>query len=166
MVLFVLYFRVYSESPVRALAPFRLRNSFKINGSQNVTPTNSPTINTSRNFSFFCISFILNDFNSTRISTSGAKDLKSFRINTSGNKDLKSFRINTSKIHRWGPRSVQFAPIFLTRARHVASATEFFANYHHRALSCYHSRAAQNRIAFLRRRKLSAKLLRSAKGDF
>jgi hypothetical protein len=34
---------------------------------------------------------------STRINTSGSKDLNSSRINTSGTKDLKSCRINTSK---------------------------------------------------------------------
>ena len=43
------------------------------------------------------IAFIPLVLKSTRINTSGNKDLKSIRINTSGNKDLKSFRINTSK---------------------------------------------------------------------
>jgi hypothetical protein len=46
--------------------------------------------------------FIRIALKSTRINTSGAKDLKSRRINTSGNKDLKSFRINTSKKHPGG----------------------------------------------------------------
>jgi hypothetical protein len=54
-----------------------------------LAPLNPPRINTSRTFSIFRISLISNDFNSTR-------------INTSGNKDLKSFRINTSKKRRRG----------------------------------------------------------------
>jgi hypothetical protein len=58
---------------------------------------NSSIINTSKKFSISCISLISHDFNSTRINTSGNKDLKSIRINTSGSRDLKSFRINTSK---------------------------------------------------------------------
>jgi hypothetical protein len=58
---------------------------------------NRSRINTSKNISIFCISFIGNHLKSTRINTSGNKDLKSPRINTSGHKDLKSFRINTSK---------------------------------------------------------------------
>jgi hypothetical protein len=62
-----------------------------------VSPPNSPRINTSKNFAILCISLISSDLKSTRISTSGNKDLKSPRINTSGSKDLKSCRINTSK---------------------------------------------------------------------
>jgi|SRR5580704_2901498 hypothetical protein len=58
---------------------------------------NPSRINTSEKFTISRISLIRNDFNSTRINTSGTKDLKSIVINTSGNKDLKSFRINTSK---------------------------------------------------------------------
>jgi hypothetical protein len=60
-------------------------------------PLNSSRINTSEKFPISRISLIRNDFNPTRINTSGNKDLKSIRINTSGSKDLKSFRINTSK---------------------------------------------------------------------
>jgi hypothetical protein len=63
---------------------------------------NFPRINTSRIFRESRISLIPLDFNSTRINTSGAKDLKSPGINTSGNKDLKSFRINTSENTVWG----------------------------------------------------------------
>jgi len=58
---------------------------------------NSSRFNTSKIISLFRISLILNNFNPTRINTSGNKDLKSPRINTSGAKDLKSLRINTSK---------------------------------------------------------------------
>ena len=59
--------------------------------------SNYSRINTSKNISSFRISFIGNHLKSTRINTSGNKDLKSPRINTSGSKDLKSCRINTSK---------------------------------------------------------------------
>jgi hypothetical protein len=62
-----------------------------------LAPLNSPRINTSEKFPISRILLIRNDFNPTRINTSGNKDLKSIRINTSGSKDLKSFRINTSK---------------------------------------------------------------------
>jgi hypothetical protein len=58
---------------------------------------NTPRINTSKKFAFFCNLLISKDLNSIRINTSGNKDLKSPRINTSGSKDLKSFIINTSK---------------------------------------------------------------------
>jgi hypothetical protein len=61
-----------------------------------------PRINTYKIPEKSRISFIRITFKSTRINTSGAKDLKSIRINTSGNKDLKSFRINTSKKHGMG----------------------------------------------------------------
>src|ERR1700691_610298 len=57
----------------------------------------SPIINTSKKSQNSRILIIPIGFNSSRITTSGAKDLKSSRINTSGNKDLKSRRINTSK---------------------------------------------------------------------
>jgi hypothetical protein len=65
-------------------------------------PPNSPRINTSKKFPIPRISLIRLDFNSTRINTSGNKDLKSIRISTSGSKDLNSFRINTSKKHGRG----------------------------------------------------------------
>src|SRR5580704_14405100 len=55
-----------------------------------------------------CISLIPINLKSTRINTSGSKDLKSSRINTSGNKDLKSFRINTSKKHPGGRVTATF----------------------------------------------------------
>jgi len=64
---------------------------------------NSFRISTSENSSTFRIPFILSGFKSTRINTSGNKDLKSFIINTSETKDLKSFRINTSKKQGCGP---------------------------------------------------------------
>jgi hypothetical protein len=73
----------------------------------------SPRINTYKIPKKPRISFIRITFKSTRINTSGAKDLKSIRINTSGNKDLKSFRINTSKKHGMGwvsPHRPRFRP--------------------------------------------------------
>src|SRR5580704_14109011 len=57
-----------------------------------------------------CISLIRINLKSTRINTSGSKDLKSIRINTSGNKDLKSLRINTSKKHPGGRGAPEFSP--------------------------------------------------------
>jgi hypothetical protein len=63
---------------------------------------NSSRISTSKKISIFCISLIRHHLNSTRINTSGNKDLKSPRISTSGAKDLKSCRINTSKKHGRG----------------------------------------------------------------
>jgi hypothetical protein len=50
---------------------------------------NSSRINTYKIFKNPRISLTPNDFNRTRINTSGTKDLKSIGINTSGNKDLK-----------------------------------------------------------------------------
>jgi N-acetylmuramoyl-L-alanine amidase len=69
-------------------------------------------INTSKIFQKSRILLIPLDFNSTRINTSGAKDLKSPGINTSGNKDLKSFKINTSKKHRRGCGQPSSHPFF------------------------------------------------------
>jgi hypothetical protein len=77
----------------------------------------SSRINTSKNYEISPIVLITNDFNSTRINTSGDKDLKSPRINTSGNKDLKSNHFNTSKKHGRGvPPSDKPLPISAIRS--------------------------------------------------
>src|SRR5580704_12107168 len=68
----------------------------------------SRRINTYKILKKSCISLIRINLKSTRINTSGSKDLKSSRINTSGNKDLKSFRINTSKKHPGGRVTATF----------------------------------------------------------
>jgi hypothetical protein len=75
----------------------RVKRPAQIQPFMHFAPLNSPRINTSEKFPISRILLIRNDFNPTRINTSGNKDLKSIRINTSGSKDLKSFRINTSK---------------------------------------------------------------------
>jgi hypothetical protein len=159
----MLYLSVNWENPLQISLPFRRRNSFRISAARTAIFANPPAINTSRIFSTFRILFKRNDFKPTRINTSGNKDLKSRRINTSGSKDLKSFRINTSKKHRRGEGRARFSPIFLSRADRVSSLTEFGGNYHHRSLSCYHSRAAQNRTAQLERRFVNTEFPRSAK---
>jgi hypothetical protein len=67
-------------------------------------------INTSKISKIPRIPFIPIHFNSTRINTSGAKDLKSPRINTSVNKDLKSNHFNTSKKGVGGVPRRTFSP--------------------------------------------------------
>src|ERR1700685_4317112 len=91
-------------SSVHARRSFRFRRdaSRRVFPSQiqpflQVVRTNPSGINSSENFSSSRILLIGMDFNSTRINTSGNKDLKSNYFNTSGAKDLKSRRINTSK---------------------------------------------------------------------
>jgi hypothetical protein len=162
----VLEFSVYAEHIVeitrRFPRPTLPESTLLRNGTATLPQSTLPKI-----AHFPRIPFIPNDFNSTRINTSGAKDLKSPGINTSGNKDLKSFRINTSKKHRRGAGHAQFSSIFPNRARRRSSAADFFGNYHHRLLSCYHSRAARNRTAHLDRRSVNTEFPRSAKkGDF
>jgi hypothetical protein len=75
-----------------------------------VVPRNLSRINSSEKILLFPIPLISGHLKSTRINTSGNKDLKSFRNNTSGTKDLKSFRINTSKKHGRGAGGMQFPP--------------------------------------------------------
>jgi len=104
-------------------APERPRSAFaappakpaKIQLFAHFSSRKTPRINTSESFENSRISIIPNDFNPTRINTSGAKDLKSIRINTSGNKDLKSFRINTSKNTVWGRVRPHFSTEFAAR---------------------------------------------------
>jgi hypothetical protein len=90
-------------NPKSASTPFRTDDDLELNIraiSQKCSFQRyliSPEINTCRISSFAYIPLISNDFNSTRNTSSGNKDLKSIRINTSGHKDLKSFRINTYK---------------------------------------------------------------------
>jgi hypothetical protein len=79
------------RSPSRRIFPSQIRPILQV-----VRP-NPSGINSSENFSTSRILLIRMDFNSTRINTSGNKDLKSNYFNTSGAKDLKSRRINTSK---------------------------------------------------------------------
>jgi hypothetical protein len=86
----------------RPARPFTI-SPIKIQPFAHFAPFKFPRINTSENFPTSRILFIRVDFNSTRINTSGNKDLKSPRINTSGAKDLKSRRINTSKKQGRGP---------------------------------------------------------------
>jgi hypothetical protein len=86
----------------------------------------SPGINTSKKSRNSRIPIIPIDFNSSRINTSGAKDLKSSRINTSGNKDLKSRRINTSKKHRRGVGIAAFPLSNNTRRQPSATPNSLF----------------------------------------
>jgi hypothetical protein len=159
----MLYLSVYSRNRIRIRRSCRLRKSCRISPPLIAISANSSTINTSKIFSIFCISLIIKDFKSTRINTSGNKDLKSPRINTSGSKDLKSFRINTSKKHGRGEGSARFSPALSDCAPRGSSLAEILGNYHHRSLSCYHSRAAQNRTAQLERRFVNTEFPRSAK---
>jgi hypothetical protein len=104
---------VSAEASARARdvgRPLRSKIPAQIQPFAHFAPPNPPGINTSENFPFSRISLIPNDFNPTRINTSGNKDLKSIRINTSGSKDLKSFRISTSKKHGRGVVSRKKTP--------------------------------------------------------
>jgi hypothetical protein len=93
--------------------------------------SNYPRINTSKNISSSHISFIVNHLKSTRINTSGNKDLKSPRINTSGSKDLKSRRINTSKKHGRGV----WKSALRVRALLEVRRTSFVRSQEHRDLA-------------------------------
>jgi hypothetical protein len=78
-------------------------------------------INTYKNFQIPRNPLITLNLNSTKINTSGAKDLKSPRINSSANKDLKSPIINTSKKQGRGVGPVGFHRI-LSRPTHPEPA--------------------------------------------
>jgi hypothetical protein len=80
-----------ARRPSRGISPAQIQPFARF------APLNSSRINTSEKFLVSRISLICYGFNSTKINTSGNKDLKSPGINTSGSKDLKPFRINTSK---------------------------------------------------------------------
>jgi hypothetical protein len=83
-------------------------------------------INTSKFSQIPRIPFIPIHLNSTRINTSGAKDLKSPRINTSEHKDLKSNHFNTSKKGVGGCLHALFRPPIRAHAPHAPTVLLFF----------------------------------------